>query len=495
MYLLGLDIGTSSIKATLMDCENREVAGSAVSPEKEMVIEACKAGYAEQDPEMWWDNVRIATGMILEKVRVEPSDIKAIGITYQMHGLVIVDDKKEVLRPAIIWCDSRAVETGNKAFNSIGSAKCLSTLLNSPGNFTASKLGWVKDNEPELFSKVYKFMLPGDYIAMKLTDRIATTESGLSEGIFWNFKEGKISNEVMDYFGFEESLVPQLVPSFGNQGELTDKAAEELGLCAGTAVTYRAGDQPNNAFSLNVLEPGEIAATAGTSGVVYGIGDSADHDPYSRVNTFLHVNNSKDNGRYGVLLCINGTGILNSWLKHNVAGRGEDYDYMNSMAEKISPGCDGLMILPFGNGAERTLRNKNIGSSVHNLDFNIHHKGHLMRAGQEAIVFALNYGISIMKDISVEIETVRAGKANMFLSRVFTEAFSTVTNSVVELYDTDGSAGAARAAGVGAGIFKSFEEAFENFEKLETVEPNEKTSDIYAEVYEKWVGILEKQLG
>jgi xylulokinase len=406
-----------------------------------------------------------------------------------------VDKDKKVLRPSIIWCDSRAVEYGNEAAAEIGPKKCLEQLLNYPGNFTATKLKWVMENEPDVYERIDKIMLPGDYIAMMMTDRIVTTVSGLSEGIFWDFKNSQVASLVLDNLGISSELLPEVLETFCDQGELTAEAAAELGLKAGTPIAYRAGDQPNNAFSLNVLNPGEIAATAGTSGVVYGIGEKPNYDPKSRVNTFVHVNNTAELKRNGVLLCLNGTGILNSWLKHNVAAPGEDYPEMNEQAGAIAVGSDGLVILPFGNGAERTLENNDIGASIHNMNFNTHTKAHVLRAAQEGIVFALNYGLDIMRDMGIEINTVRAGSANMFLSPIFASAFATVTDAHVELYNTDGSQGAARGAGVGAGVYKDFVEAFTGLKKTKTIEPDASLKDQYAEAYSKWHEVLESQLG
>ncbi len=494
MYLLGYDCGTSSIKASLIDAQTGNTIVSATSPEKEMAVSAPQPGWAEQSPQIWWDNLKIATQKILADSRVNSADIKAIGISYQMHGLVLVDKDKNVLRSSIIWCDSRAVEIGDKAFGAIGQQKCLEHLLNSPGNFTASKLKWVKDNEPDIYAKVHKAVLPGDYIAMKLTGQINTTISGLSEGILWDFKQKHIGDMVLENYGIDKDLLPEVVPTFSVQGQLSKQAAEELGLKAGTPIAYRAGDQPNNALSLNVLNPGEIAATAGTSGVVYGIGAEPNYDDKSRVNTFAHVNYTVENPKFGVLLCINGTGILNSWMKHNIAN-GLDYPQMNELAEKVPVGSDGLCILPFGNGAERTLENKDIGAMIHGLKFNTHDKAHLLRAGQEGIVFALNYGLEIMRDMGVKIETVKAGDANMFLSPLFREAFATITGAVVELYNTDGSAGAARAAGIGAGIYKDYTDAFVGLKSLRTIEPNENLKNEYSQAYNNWLSALGKAAG
>jgi xylulokinase len=480
-----------------MEAETGAVLASATSPEKELEIIASKPGWAEQHPHIWWQNVQSATQQIKAKAEFNPADVQALGISYQMHGLVILDGNQQVLRPAIIWCDSRAVQIGEKAARDIGQQKCLKSLLNLPGNFTASKLKWVKENEPDIYSKINKIMLPGDYIAMKMTGRLATTPSGLSEGILWDFGKDKMADFVLDNYGISTDVITESFPTFSIQGELSTEAADQLGLDAGTKVTYRAGDQPNNALSLGVLHPGQIAVTAGTSGVVYGISDKKNYDRCSRVNIFVHVNHSVDNPRYGVLLCLNGAGILNSWLKYNLAAgdrEGLTYDQMNELASQAPVGCEGLLIFPYGNGAERTLENQNIGASVYGWNFNVHKKAHFLRAAQEGIVFALNYGLAIMRDMGIELTTVKAGYANMFLSPLFAEVFATVTQTTVELYNTDGSQGAARGAGIGAGIYPNLDDAFVGLKPIKTVKPNGKLATEYSKVYNRWKDILKHNL-
>jgi len=494
MYLLGFDIGSSSVKASLINGETGDCLGSAFYPKQEMKITANKPGWAEQDPELWWTNLKLALADVLAQSRVEAKAIDSIGISYQMHGLVAVDKNKQVLRPSIIWCDSRAAEIGNKAFVEIGEEKCLSNLLNSPGNFTASKLKWVKDNEPALYAKIDKIMLPGDYIAMKLSGDIKTTAGNLSEGILWNFKENKVADMLLDYYGFEKSFIPEVVPTFSVQSEVSAEAAAELGLAPGTKISYRAGDQPNNALSLNVLNPGEIATTAGTSGVVYGVSGEVKYDPYSRVNTFAHVNHSAEANRLGVLLCINGTGILNSWLHKYVGDKAFSYEEMNQRAASVAIGSDGISILPFGNGAERVLRNKNVGAQILGLGFNTHTEAHLFRAAQEGIVFSFKYGMEIMEQIGIKAQVIRAGKANMFLSTIFRETLAGISGATIELYNTDGSIGAARGAGIGSGYYASAQEAFANLKKLDTVTPDPYKKAEYEDAYQRWKTALERVL-
>ncbi len=493
MYLLGYDIGSSSVKASLVDADSGRIVASDFFPNEEMRITALQSGWAEQNPADWWENLRLAHRSVMARASAKGEDVQAIGITWQMHGLVLVDKAGEVLRPSIIWCDSRAVPYGEAAFRAIGPERCLSHLMNSPGNFTASKLAWVKEHEPAVYDRIDKLMLPGDWIGYKLTGEMGVTIEGLSEGIFWDFKTNSLSEDILRYYGIPRSFFPELKPIFGIQGRVSNEAAHDLGLREGTPVSYRAGDQPNNALSLNVFEPGEIASTAGTSGVVYGVLDKLNYDPESRVNTFAHVNYTPGQIRLGVLLCINGTGILNSWLKRNLAVEGLSYSDMNDLASGSPIGARGVSVIPFGNGAERVLENRDVNCSIHGINFNIHDKRDVLRAAQEGIVFSYEYGMEIMREMGMNITTIKAGKANMFLSPIFGQTLAGVSGATIELYDTDGAAGAAKAAGIGIGLYASNKEAFASLEKLAVIEPDHTIQAQYREAYLRWRELITKR--
>lgn len=495
-YLLGYDVGSSSIKASIIDVKTGRVVGSGQSPTEELAMHAVQPGWAEQDPAAWWEHAVKSLQLALNGGRVAARDIKAIGISYQMHGLVCVDKDQQVLRPSIIWCDSRAVEIGKQAFHALGEHYCLQHLLNSPGNFTASKLRWVKVFEPNVYERIYKIMLPGDYLAMKLTGEIVTTPSGLSEGMFWDYEAGEPSKKLLAHFGLSADLLPDTVPTFSIQGKVTKGIAAMLNLTEGIPVSYRAGDQPNNAFSLNVLNPGETAATGGTSGVIYSVTDKNAFDMRSRVNAFIHVNDEPSARRNGILLCVNGTGIQNSWMRKQAqsAGAPYSYDQINAIAAEAPIGSDGVTILPFGNGAERVLEEKNVNGSVLGLNFNRHGQAHLFRAAQEGIVYALRYGFDVLKEMGVSSSVIRAGNANMFLSPLFREAFVNTTRARLELYDTDGAKGAAVGAGIGAGLYGSFEEAFRQLKIIRSEEPRADLSELYEQSYMRWSMVLKKQL-
>ena len=494
MYLLGYDIGSSSVKACIVEAETGKCVASTFFPKSEAPIISKQSGWAEQNPKDWWQSLKSATAEVLATSHIDSADIRAIGISYQMHGLVCVDSDQQVVRPTIIWCDSRAVPYGEKAFRELGEEFCLEHMLNSPGNFTAMKLAWVKEHEPENYARIHKFMLPGDYIAMRLSGNICTTASGLSEGILWDFKNDGIATDLLNHFGIDSSLVADIMPTFAEQGRVSAAAARELGLHEGTPITYRAGDQPNNALSLNVFEPGEIASTAGTSGVVYGVNGNVDYDKKSRVNTFAHVNHTARNPRTGVLLCINGTGILNSWTKRNFMANGISYAQMNDLAAQSPIGSCGISILPFGNGAERVLENRETGCSIHGINFNNHSIANVARAVQEGIVFSFKYGIEIMEQMGMNVKKIHAGNANMFLSPIFRNTLAGVTGATIELFDTDGSVGAAKGAGIGAGIYRDNKEAFASLERLEIIEPDADNASKYAEAYSLWKNRLEKEI-
>ena len=490
MLLLGIDLGTSSVKVSVLDASNGSVVASAQYPETEAAIISHHPGWAEQSPNQWWHDVKAAILKLHATGAYKPSDIGAIGIAYQMHGLVLVDSHQNVIRDSIIWCDNRAVALGEKAFETIGHNYCLAHLLNSPGNFTASKLAWVKQNEPEHYAQIHKMMLPGDFIAMKLTGEITTTIAALSEGMFWDFKNNCLSNEVMDYYGLDAQHIPAIKNVFDTHGYVTEHIASELGISKGIPVTYKAGDQQNNALSLNVLNPGEVAATAGTSAVIYAVSDSLQADTASRVNSFAHVNHTQEHNSIGVLLCINGAGISNSWMKNKMGA--SSYNQMNALAASVAPGSDGVAVLPFGNGSERMLHNKNIGAHISGLDFNRHQAAHLFRAVQEGVVFAMQYGFKVLQQNGVQPTVIRAGKANMFLSDVFVDCFVNTLGVPLELYHTDGSKGAAIGAGYGAKVYATIEEAFVNSKPLTTIAPSANTN--YTEAYQNWEQQLALQI-
>lgn len=491
MYLLGIDLGTSSIKVSVVEISTQKCVATIQYPKEERTVKSLKSGWAEQSPLQWWADVEQAILELNNDNSFDKKEIKAIGIAYQMHGLVLVDKDQNVLRDSIIWCDSRAVEIGEKAFDDLGHEETLKSLLNSPGNFTASKLAWVKENESEIYQKIYKMMLPGDFIAMKLSGKITTSTSALSEGILWDFQKNEVYKRLLEYFGFDGSVIPEIRPLFSVHGTLSTAVAKKLGLTAGIPISYKSGDQPNNALSLNVFKPGEVAATAGTSGVIYGVSDGLTFDKQSRINSFAHVNYSNEHKNTGVLLCINGVGSMYRWAKENFAPT-KSYNMLNELAATSPIGCKGLKVLPFGNGAERMLNNKTTGAQLLGIDLNIHKQADIFRAVQEGIAFSFRYGLDIMRENGMHPNIIRAGSANLFQSELFAQTFADVTNIPLVLYANDGSVGAALGAGIGAGIFKQTEDAFANQVTIKKYEP--KQFEQYEPIYQEWKNILNKLL-
>ncbi len=488
MYYIGFDLGSSSIKAALVEISTGKSVGVVQEPETEMSMLAIKNGWAEQKPEDWWQYICKATERLKKTYNISRTQIKGIGIAYQMHGLVVVDKAGKPLRKSIIWCDSRAVEIGHKGFKDIGEEKCTDHLLNSPANFTASKLKWVKENEPEIYKNIYKFMLPGDFIAYKFSDKINTTISGLSEGVFWDFKNDTVADFLLENYGINASLVPDIVPTFGEQSVVSEKGEQESGLAAGTPIFYRAGDQPNNALALNVFNPGEVAATGGTSGVVYAVTESLSGKESTRVNNFAHVNYTKSNPRIGKLLNINGAGIQYRWLLNNLAVN--SYEEMNNLATEIPVGSDGVCMLPFGNGAERMLNNLEIGTRLVNVNLNNHHKGHLCRAALEGIAFSFVYGMEILKSDGIDVSVMRAGNDNLFRSEIFANTVATLIEQEIEIYNTTGAIGAARAAGLHQGDFENYGKLIMDNDHVMTFMPF-KDKAPYLKAYQNWKKELE----
>lgn len=494
MYLLGYDIGSSSIKTALVDAATKQVIDLVQYPEQEMEMISRQKGWAEQQPELWWRYVCLGTKKILADNDIDPQDIESIGISYQMHGLVLVDKKHQILRPAIIWCDSRAVTIGDRACESLGNDFCLENYLNSPGNFTASKLKWVKDNEPDIYDRIHKIMLPGDYIAMKLTGAISTTISGLSEAVLWNFKEKKLATKVLEHYGIRNAVIPDIRPTFDVTGTLTPESCEQTGLAEHTMVSYRAGDQPNNALSLNVLRPGEIAATCGTSGVVYGVMDKTVVDEESRINAFAHVNYTKKKTRIGALLCINGAGIQYSWMRKQIARTDRSYEDMERMLASVPVGSEGVLIFPFGNGAERIFNNQNIESHISNLELNRHGRAHLYRAAIEGVAFAFVHGVEILKNMGISLKKIRVGNDNMFRSKVFSKTIATLLGVDIEVYETTGAVGAALASAHGSGRYSSIYRVMSELKPIKVYNPSLDYSE-YSRAYHYWEDKLQSFLG
>jgi xylulokinase len=480
MIAIGFDIGSSFVKAALVEVETGKPIARARVPEVEIPMEAQQLGWAEQHPNLWWQYLCEATQKLLTETDINAEQISSIGISYQMHGLVLVDRDLNPLRKSIIWCDSRATSYGEKAFEKLGKGYCKDHLLNSPGNFTASKLAWVIENEPELYQKAYKLMLPGDFLAAKLTDNIQTTITGLSEGIFWDFKNDQASQALFDHFEIDQSLVPEVVDNFTVQATVSNAGAQATGLKEGTPITYRAGDQPNNAYTLGARKAGDVVATGGTSGVVYALTDQLSSNELTKVNTFAHVNYQSQQKMFGKLLNLNGAGIQYRWL-HQLMGE-VGYEKLNEMAQQAPIGSNGLQVFPFGNGAERMLDNKIVNGHISNINFNIHDNNHMVRATLEGIAFAMIYGIEILKNDGVDIENLKVGNDNLFLSDVFSKTIADTLGISIQMLEATGAEGAAKAS-----ISNPHQtQNNDNTNITKTIKPNPKLQVESIASFEKW---------
>jgi xylulokinase len=492
MYLLGIDVGSSSVKAALVAADTGATVATAQAPATEMPIEAPQPGWAEQSPDIWWQYCTEAVRKVL--AAVDTPEVLSIGIAYQMHGLVTLDAAHQIVRPAIIWCDSRAVGIGAAAAESLGADFCLKHYLNTPGNFTASKLRWVQQNEPHLYEKIRYAMLPGDYIGFRLTDEVCTTPSGLSEGVLWDFERNQVAEDLLGHFNVPKNILPEVRPTFGQHGRVHAQAAAEWGIKAGVPVTYRAGDQPNNALALNILEPGEVAATGGTSGVVYGVVDRLAADPYQRVNSFAHVNHTAEAPRVGVLLCINGAGVSYAWARRHMGMTGTPYSELEQLAAQAPAGSDGLLMMPFGNGAERMFNNRNVGAAWAGLDFNRHGHPQVFRSVLEGLGFSFIYGMRLMRDLGLDVSLLRVGNDNLFQSKIFSETIATLMGCRIELLRTNGATGAAIASGVGAGVYQTVREGLRQLEIIGVHTPNTNQQSALEVAYDKWTSELENRL-
>jgi xylulokinase len=480
MIAIGFDIGSSFVKAALVEVETGKPIARARVPEVEIPMEAQQLGWAEQHPNLWWQYLCEATQKLLTETDINAEQISSIGISYQMHGLVLVDRDLNPLRKSIIWCDSRATSYGEKAFEKLGKGYCKDHLLNSPGNFTASKLAWVIENEPELYQKAYKLMLPGDFLAAKLSGIPQTTITGLSEGIFWDFKNDQASQALFDHYQIDQSLVPEVVDNFTVQATVSNAGAQATGLKEGTPITYRAGDQPNNAYTLGARKAGDVVATGGTSGVVYALTDQLSGNELTKVNTFAHVNYQPQQKMFGKLLNLNGAGIQYRWL-HQLMGE-VGYEKLNEMAQQAPIGSNGLQVFPFGNGAERMLDNKVVNGHISNINFNIHDNNHMVRATLEGIAFAMIYGIEILKNDGVDIENLKVGNDNLFLSDVFSKTIADTLGISIQMLEATGAEGAAKAS-----ISNPHQtQNNDNINITKTIKPNPKLQVESIASFEKW---------
>lgn len=436
MAFLGIDVGTSSVKVSIVG-EDGVILASATAPaSSERAINSPNPNWAEQNPEDWWEDAQQAILNLPLEARLQ---VEAIGIAYQMHGLVLVDSQFQPVRPSIIWCDGRNIQESQILAESLGLDALENRLLNKPGTLTLAKLAWVAEHEPETLAKAHTFGLPGDFIAYKLTGEWSTTKSGYSEMVGWDFGASIPFEEGFRKAGWKLPL-PEARPNLEEGAPIQKVIAEKLGLPPSARVTYRAGDQPNNAFGLGVLQQGETAISAGTSGVLYGIGDSSP-GLHEGINRFLHVNS-----QIGVLMCLNGVGSALAFARRTWF-QNQSYEALSELASQANPeNCP--YFFPFGNGAERILSERAF-SGFTELDFNRHNLPELARSVFEGIAFAYRLGSEKMEKAGCLSKVVNGTESGLLKSSFFAQLLANELQVELILSEGDGSTAAARGAALG----------------------------------------------
>lgn len=469
-YLLGIDIGTSGTKTVLFD----EAGNTIASALGEYPLYQPNVGWAEQDPEDWWKATFSTIKAVLGKSGVNPSDVKGVGLSGQMHGAVLLDKDNQVLRKAIIWCDQRSSAECDQITSIIGKERLIEITANPAlTGFTASKVMWVKNNEPEIFEKVKKILLPKDYIRFKLTGEFATEVSDASGMQFMDIPKRKWSSEVLDKLGIDKGLLGDVYESQEVSGKVHKAAAELTGLKEGTPVVGGAGDQAAGAVGNGIVRPGVISSTIGTSGVVFAFSENVSIDPKGRVHTFCHaVPNT-----WHIMGVTQGAGLSLKWFRDNFCIEEkrtaelmgiDPYVLMDQEADRVEAGCSGLIYLPYMMGERTPHLDPNAKGVFFGLSAK-HEKQDMLRAVMEGVVYSLKDCLEIIKEMGVDVSEVRAsgggGKSKLWRqmqSDVFGTEITTINSS------EGGALGVALLAGVGTGVYSSVPEACDAIIKVKT---------------------------
>ncbi len=469
-YLLGVDIGTSGTKTVLFD-----VAGNTIMSDlQEYPLYQPKVGWAEQDPEDWWRAVYTSINNVVFKSGVKAEEIKGVGLSGQMHGAVLLDGNNNVLRKSIIWCDQRSSAECEQITSLIGKERLIEITANPAlTGFTASKVMWVKNNEPDIYEKVRKILLPKDYIRYKLTGEFATEVSDASGMQFMDIANRKWSDEVLTKLGIDKSYLADLYESQEISGRINSGSAKLTGLKEDTPVVGGAGDQAAGAIGNGIVKPGIISSTIGTSGVVFAYSDKVTIDPKGRVHTFCHA----VPGTWHIMGVTQGAGLSLKWFRDNFCIEekrvaelmGVDpYVLMDKEAEKVEAGCSGLIYLPYLMG-ERT---PHLDPNARGVFFGLsakHEKPDMLRAVMEGVVYSLADCLGIIKEMGVDVSEVRAsgggGKSKIW-RQMQADVFG---SSICTINSSEGPAlGVALLAGVGAGVYSSVGEACDSIIKVVT---------------------------
>lgn len=448
---LGIDIGTGGSRALLVD-ERGAVRAGFTAPHEDMRME--RPLWAEQRPENWWDAAVSAIRGVLAAAAIPGSEIRGIGLSGQMHGLVILDAANAVIRPSLIWCDQRSQSQVDAVNAKVGRAKVLEFIANPVlTGFTLPKLLWVRDNEPQHFDRVRKMLLPKDYVRFRLTGEFASEVSDASGTAVFDVVRRRWSFEMMDALGLDRSILPTCHESTDVTGLITREVAELTGLRAGTPVVGGGGDQASSAVGNGIVEEGIVSCTLGTSGVVFAHMEKVAYDPAGRVHTFCHAVRDK----WHVMGVTQGAGLSLQWLRNQLAP-GTAYDALTAEAAHSPAGAQGLFWLPYLMG-ERTphldasARGGWIGLT------NSHTRGDLVRAVIEGVSYSQRDCLDIIEQLGVTVNSVRAsggGAQSPFWRRLLA---SILNKRVVTLETQEGSAyGAALLALAGTGAYASVPE-------------------------------------
>lgn len=497
-YLIGIDLGTSGVKTVLFDESGKPVASSTV----EYPLYQPNLGWAEQDPEDWWKGTCESINNVMLKSGVNKQDVKGVGLSGQMHGAVLLDKNDKVLRKAIIWCDQRSAAECDQITQLVGKERLIEITANPAlTGFTASKVMWVKNNEPQIFEKIAKILLPKDYIRLRLTGEYATEVSDASGMQFMNIAQRKWSSEVLGKLEISESMLGKMYESQEVTGKVTASAAAITGLNEGTIVVGGAGDQAAGAVGNGIVKPGVVSSTIGTSGVVFAYTDKLTIDPLGRVHTFCHaVPNT-----YHIMGVTQGAGLSLKWFRDNFCmeelmtaelSNIDVYKLLDAEAENITPCSDGLVYLPYLMG-ERT---PHLDPDARGVFFGLtakHTKPHFVRSIMEGVTYSLRDCLEIIRGMGVEVSEVRAsgggGKSKIW-RQMQADVFGTNINRIFS--DEGPALGVAILAGVGAGIYDSVPQACSNVIKVkDSLPPISENIKKYDDFYKLYVQLYKSLKG
>ena len=491
-YMMGIDVGTTGTRAVIVRPDGH-VVGAATGDHQPMRM--LRPGWAEQDPEDWWQAALVAIRRALSEARLKGSEVAAVGFTGQMHGVVLLDKALTVLRPALIWCDQRSQPQCEWITQKTGRERLIQYVSNPAlTGFSAPKLLWVRDNEPQVFERAAHFLLPKDFVRFRMTGEFASDVSDASGTLLFDVTNRRWSREMLAALEIDSALLPRVFESPEITGEITQETAVLTGLTAGTPVAAGAGDQAASAVGNGIVLPGLTSATLGTSGVIFSYTESPKLDPRGRIHTFCHA----VPGKWHVMGVTQGAGLSLRWFRDQFApsetwyARNTDadpYELLIRQAERVPAGCDGLLWLPYLMG-ERT---PHLDAQARGMWFGLtaaHTRAHLIRSILEGVAFSLRDSLEIFKEIEIPVEQIRAsgGGSRSFLWRqIQADIFG---KELVTLRTSEGSAlGAALLAGVGARIYASVEEsaryAIEVKERMAPCADNVRVYDQYYQVYRR----------